>query len=281
MNSSIWFICTRFHRNHPIHSNLFERILHFFYAQLWHSKKFLLIFNKNFVGFWKRGHFNFFQKTSLLKTFTLGKDFHFYILFKSGVWIMETFLLNSSPLKCIFEFWLFSFKRKNPRSFWGFSHFEKNHSWFYSASCGKTFPKPLPPFWAIKNFLFQQVQTIFEFYFNYFISQINSFIYFEPRWFSKQVPYCLWVLISNQLLWIVLSTHNLEPSRSTLLLFEFFKFQPLQVWTRFVKFDEIHIFSSPKIPPKFRQPPDALRGHPTKIQLKESLPHTKIILSNT
>ena len=88
-------------------------------------------------------------------------------------------------------------------------------------------------------------------------------------------------MISNQLLRIVLSTHNLESSRSTLLLFKIFNFQSLQVWTRFVKFGEIHISSSPKILPKFRQPPDAMRGHPTKNQLKENSPHAKIISSNT
>ena len=88
-------------------------------------------------------------------------------------------------------------------------------------------------------------------------------------------------MISNQLLWIVLSTHNLDPSRSILSLFKIFKFQPLQVWTRFIIFGEIHIFLSPKISPKFRQPPDAMRGHPTKNQLKENSPHAKIISSNT
>ena len=88
-------------------------------------------------------------------------------------------------------------------------------------------------------------------------------------------------MVSTQLPWIVLSTHNLEPSRSTLLLFKFFKFHLLQVWTRFAKFGEIHISPSPKILPKFRQPPGAMRGHPTKIQIKESSPHAKIILSNT
>ena len=121
--------------------------------------------------------------------------------------------------------------------------------------------------------LFQQVQPIFGFYFIYSIPQNNSVNYFKPRWFAKQVPNFLWVLISNQLLWIVLSTHNLEPSRSTLLLFKIFKFQPLQVWTRFVKFGEIHISSSPKILPKFRQPPGAMRGHSTKFQLKEKSLH--------
>ena len=80
---------------------------------------------------------------------------------------------------------------------------------------------------------------------------------------------------------MVLGNHNLEPSRSTLLLFKFIKFQSLQVWTRFVKFGEIHISSSPKIPPKFRQPPDAMRDHHTKDQLKKNSPHAKIISSNT
>ena len=88
-------------------------------------------------------------------------------------------------------------------------------------------------------------------------------------------------MTSTQLLWIVLSTHNLEPSRSTLLLFKIFKIHPLQVWTRFVKFGEIHISPSLKILPKFRQPSDTMRGHPTKDQLKENLSHTEIISSNT
>ena len=131
------------------------------------------------------------------------------------------------------------------------------------------------------SILVQQVQPIFGFYFIYSIPQNISVNYFKPRWFAKQVPNFLWVLISNQLLWIVLSTHNLEPSRSTLLLFKIFKIHPLQVWTRFVKFGEIHISTSPKIPPKFRQPPVAMRDHSTKNQLKEKSPHAKIILSNT
>ena len=117
--------------------------------------------------------------------------------------------------------------------------------------------------------LFQQVQPIFGFYFIYFISQNNSVIYFKPTWFTKQVPNCLWVFTSNQLPWIVLSTHNLEPSWSTLLLFKYFKFHSLQVWTRFAKFDEIHIHTSPKILPKFRQPTGAMSSHSTKFQLKE------------
>ena len=88
-------------------------------------------------------------------------------------------------------------------------------------------------------------------------------------------------MISNQLLWIVFSTPNLDPSRSTPPLFKIFKFHPLKGWTRFVKFGEIHISSSPKILPKFRQPPDAMRGHPTKNKLKENSPHAKIFSPNT
>ena len=80
---------------------------------------------------------------------------------------------------------------------------------------------------------------------------------------------------------MVLGNHNLEPSRSTVLLFKFFKFQPLQGWTRFVKFGEIHISTSPKIPPKFRQPSDAMRDHHTIGQLNKNYPHAKIISSNT
>ena len=63
--------------------------------------------------------------------------------------------------------------------------------------------------------------------------------------------------------------------------FQNFKIHSLQVWTRFVKFGEIHISTSPKIPPKFRQPPVAMRDHSTKNQLKEKSLHAKIILSNT
>jgi len=80
---------------------------------------------------------------------------------------------------------------------------------------------------------------------------------------------------------MVSSTHNPEPSRSTLPLSKIFKFHPLQVWTRFVKFGEIHISSSPKILPKFRQPSDAMRDHHTKDQLQIKSPHARIISSNT
>ena len=71
---------------------------------------------------------------------------------------------------------------------------------------------------------------------------------------------------------MVLGNHNLEPSRSTLLLFKIFKFHPLQVWTRFVKFGEIHISTPPKIPPKFRQPLVAMRDHFTKTSSRKN-PH--------
>ena len=129
--------------------------------------------------------------------------------------------------------------------------------------------------------LSQLIQTSFGFYSNYFPSQINSENYFEPKWFSKQVPYCIWVLTSNQLSWIVLCTHNPEPSWSTPFLFKIFKIQPLQVWTRFAKFDEIHIYTPPKIPPKFRQPTWAMRSHSTKFELKEKHLDANFIVSNT
>ena len=143
--------------------------------------------------------------------------------------------------------------------------------------CGKTPPKP--PLHLVINLssLAQLIQTSFGFYSNYFPSQINSENYFEPKWFSKQVPYCIWVLTSNQLSWIVLGTHNPEPSWSTPPLFKFFKIQSLQVWTRFAKFDEIHSNLSPKILRKIRQPLGALRGHLTKSQPQENFSSYQII----
>ena len=77
----------------------------------------------------------------------------------------------------------------------------------------------------------------------------------------------------------------LYPQPRTILIhsssFKNFKFHSLQVWTRFAKFGEIHIYTSPKIPPKFRQPLVAMRDHSTKNQLKEKSLDAKIILSNT
>src|SRR3954467_12302410 len=87
--------------------------------------------------------------------------------------------------------------------------------------------------------------------------------------------------MSNQLYWLVLCTHNPEPSCSTHLLFKIFNLHSLQVWTRFVKFGEIHIYTSPKIPPKIRQPTRAMRSHSTKNQPTEKSLHAWIILSNT
>ena len=49
----------------------------------------------------------------------------------------------------------------------------------------------------------------------------------------------------------------------------------LQVWTRFAKFDEIHLNSSPKNLRKFGQPLGALRGHLTKSQLQKKFLHAK------
>ena len=60
-----------------------------------------------------------------------------------------------------------------------------------------------------------------------------------------------------------------------------FKLHLLQVWTRFVKFGEIHSNLSPKILSKIRQPLGALSGHLTKSQPQEIFSHCQIILSNT
>ena len=163
---------------------------------------------------------------------------------------------------------------------WGFSYLGTTLD-FALFPCGKTPPKP--PLHLVINLspLSQLIQTSFGFYSNYFSSQNKSENYFEPKWFSKQVAYCIWVLTSNQLSWIVLCTHNPEPSWSTPPLLKIFKIQSLQVWTRFAKFDEIHIYTSPKIPPKFRQPTWAMRSHSTKFQFKEKSLDANFILSNT
>ena len=163
---------------------------------------------------------------------------------------------------------------------WGFSYLGTTLD-FALFPCGKTPPKP--PLHLVINLssLSQLIQESFGFYSNYFSSQINSENYLEPEGFSKQVLFFIWVLTSNQLSWIVLCTHNPEPSWSTPPLFKFFKIQSLQVWTRFAKFGEIHIYTPPKIPPKFRQPIWAMRSHSTKNQLKEKSLHAWIILSNT
>ena len=155
---------------------------------------------------------------------------------------------------------------------WGFSYLGTTLD-FALFPCGKTPPKP--PLLLVINLssLSQLIQASFGFYSNFLSPQIFCANYLEPERFSKQVPFCIWVLTSNQFSWIVLWTHNPEPSWSTLPLFKFFKFQSLQVWTRFAKFGEIHIYTSSKIPPKFRQPLVAMRGHSTKFQLKEKSLH--------
>ena len=163
---------------------------------------------------------------------------------------------------------------------WDFHILETTHD-FVFFPCGKTPPKP--PLLLVINLssLSQLIQASFGFYSNYFSSQTISENYLEPEWFSKQVPFCIWVLTSNQLSWMVLCTHNPEPSWSTPPLFKFFKIQSLQVWTRFAKFDEIHIYTPPKIPPKIMQPTRAMSSHSTKNQLKEKSPEDKFILSST
>ena len=141
--------------------------------------------------------------------------------------------------------------------------------------------QPLLPLWYNPNILSKLIKSIFGFYSNYFSSQNNSVFSFEPRWIAKQVPQCFWLLTSTQHPWIVLCTHNLEPSGSTLLLFKYFKIHSLHVWTRFAKFGENHIYTSPKIQQIFRQPLNAMRVPSTKNQLKEKSLDARIILSNT
>ena len=162
----------------------------------------------------------------------------------------------------------------------GFSYLGTTMTWHF-CPCGKTPPKPPLQLVINLNSLSQLIQTGFEFYSNYFSPQFNSENYLEPERFSKQVPYYIWVLTSNQFSWIILSIHNPEPSWSTPPLFKIFKIQSLQVWTRFAKFGEIHIYTPPKIPPKIMQPTRAMRSHSTKNQLKEKSLHAWIILSNT
>ena len=162
----------------------------------------------------------------------------------------------------------------------GFSYLGTTMTW-HSCPCGKTPPKPPLQLVINLNSLSQLIQTGFGFLFQLFFPQFNSENYLEPERFSKQVPYCIWVLTSNQFSWIVLWTHNPEPSWSTPPLFKFFKIQSLQVWTRFAKFGEIHIHTAPKIPPKIMQPTWARRSHSTKNQLKEKSPEANFIRSNT
>ena len=62
---------------------------------------------------------------------------------------------------------------------------------------------------------------------------------------------------------------------------QIFQLHLLQVWTRFVKFGEIHSNPSPKILSKIRQPLGTLSGHLTKSQPQENFSSQQIILSNT
>ena len=124
--------------------------------------------------------------------------------------------------KHIFGINCFLLKRNSMKT-WDFHILKTTHDLAF-CPCGKTPPKP--PLHLVINLssLSQLIQTSFGFYSNYLPSQINSENYFEPKWFSKQVPYCIWVLTSNQLSWIVLCTHNPEPSWSTPRLFKFSNF---------------------------------------------------------
>ena len=92
----------------------------------------------------------------------------------------------------------------------------------------------------------QQVEPPHEFSSIYFLSKIISALYFGSWRFTKELPFLLWVLPPNLFPWLVLRALNQDPWRSTGLQFKYFKLCLLQVWTIFVKFDEIHLFSPPK-----------------------------------
>ena len=108
-----------------------------------------------------------------------------------------------------------------------------------------------------------------------------SVSYSSPWRFTKELPFLFWFLPPNHFPFLVLWTLNQDPWRSTGLQFKIFKLHLLQVWTRFVKFGEIHSKPSPKIPSKIRQPLGALSGHLTKLQLQKNLSHSQNLLSNT
>ena len=121
----------------------------------------------------------------------------------------------------------------------------------------------------------------------YFCFHLNSYqktisaLYSSSWRFKKELPFLLWFLPPNQFPYLVLWALNQDPWRSIGLQFKFFKLFLLQVWTRFAKFDEIHLNSSPKNLRKIRQPLGALRGHLTKSQLQEKISSYQIISSNT
>ena len=112
------------------------------------------------------------------------------------------------------------------------------------------------------------------------IKTISAF-YSSPWRFTKELPFLSWFLPPNLFPFLVLWTLNQDPWRSTGLQFKIFKLYLLQVWTRFVKFGEIHSNLSPKILSKIRQPLGALSGHLTKSQPQEKFSACQIILSNT
>ena len=118
-------------------------------------------------------------------------------------------------------------------------------------------------------------------YFPFNLIKKISALYSSPWRFTKELPFLFWFLPPNLFPILVLWTLNKDPWRSTGLQFKFFKLSLLQVWTRFVKFDEIHSNPSPKILGKIRQPLGALRGHLTKSQPQEKFSSCQIILSNT
>ena len=144
-----------------------------------------------------------------------------------------------------------------------FSPFQKSlmpwHEW-------KSPPKSHLPSLCQDILQIQQVEPPHDFSSIYFLSKIFSSFYFSSWRFTKELPFLFWFFPSKHFPLLVLWTLNQDPWRSTGLQFKIFKLHLLQVWTRFVKFGEIHSNPSPKIPSKIRQPLGALSGHLTKSQ---------------
>ena len=162
-----------------------------------------------------------------------------FVLFSTLIFGLESF----SFLSCLYSnsFLKFLLLKRNPRSY-VFILFPIQNFLFCHVTFWHSLPKTLAALDQVRTPISNKSQAIFGFYSIYFSSKTISVIIYGPRWFAKGVPNFFWVLIPNQLLWLVLSTLNLDPSRSTCPQFKFFKFCLLQVWTRFAIFSEIHYF---------------------------------------
>ena len=92
-------------------------------------------------------------------------------------------------------------------------------------------PKLSPHFESSQASYSSKSQPLLNFISIYSIFKIIFCHLFWLWWFTKELPNFLWMLTPNKLLWLVLSTLNLDPSRSASPQFKFFKICLLQVWT--------------------------------------------------